>query len=149
MNDKGSPPKLEQPAPGLVWRKRLKVNEWVATWLARTDIIKRGYSPRSIELWSGAVLDEKQAADIAQRCQHQQFDMLTWGRELPPPEKPLPDYFTGDRALAIPSTEQAPPPVSWLEAKAEINAGWPDDGSYTDDPRLAASIPSPHPAGGK
>jgi hypothetical protein len=101
MNDKGSPPKLEQPAPGLVWRKRLKVNEWVATWLARTDIIKRGYTPRSIELWSGAELDQKQADDIAQRCQHQQFDMLTWGRELPPPEKPLPDYFTGDLASLI------------------------------------------------
>ena len=52
-------------------------------------------------------------------------------------------------ASVIPSTEQAPPPVSWLEAKAEVNAGWPDDGSYTDDPRLAASIPSPQQAGGK
>lgn len=96
MNDKGPPPRLGQPAPGLVWRKRLKSNEWVATWLARTDIIKRGYSPRSIELWAGVEPDEKQAEDIALRCQHQQFDMLTWGRELPPPENPLPDYFTGD-----------------------------------------------------
>lgn len=101
MNDKGSPPRLGQPAPGLVWRKRLKSNEWVATWLARTDIIKRGYSPRSIELWSGAELDQKQADDIALRCQHQQFDMLTWGRELPPPEKPLPDHFTGNLASLV------------------------------------------------
>jgi hypothetical protein len=101
MTDKGSPPKLEKPAPGIVWRKRLKSNEWVATWLARTDIIKRGYTPRSIELWSGAELDQKQADDIALRCQHQQFDMLTWGRELPPPEKPLPDYFTGNLASLI------------------------------------------------
>ncbi len=101
MSDKGSPPKLEKPAPGIVWRKRLKSNEWVATWLARTDIIKRGYTPRSIELWCGSELDEKQADDIALRCQHQQFDMLTWGRELPPPEKPLPDYFTGDLASLI------------------------------------------------
>jgi hypothetical protein len=95
MTDEELPPRLPEPAPGLVWRKRKRKNEWVATWLARTDIIKRGYRPRHIELWSGAGLDEKQAADIVARCQHQQFDMLTWGRELPPPEPPLPDHFTG------------------------------------------------------
>lgn len=95
MTDEEAPPRLGQPAPGLVWRKRIKKGEWVATWLARTDIIKRGYRPRHIELWTGAELTPEHAADIIQRCQHQQFDMLTWGKELPPPEKPLPDHFTG------------------------------------------------------
>lgn len=96
MTDEDQPPRLNEPAPGLVWRKRHRKGEWVATWLARTDKIKAGYRPKHIELWSGAALDERMAADIIQRCQHQQFDMLTWGKELPPPEKPLPDHFTGD-----------------------------------------------------
>jgi hypothetical protein len=38
---------------------------------------------------------------LIQRCQHQQFEMLTWGKELPPPEKPLPDHLTGDLASLI------------------------------------------------
>lgn len=101
MTDEELPPRLSEPAPGLVWRKRKRKNEWVATWLARTDIIKRGYRPRHIELWSGAELDEKQATDIISRCQHQQFDMLTWGKQLPPPEKPLPDHFTGSLASLV------------------------------------------------
>lgn len=95
MTDEKLPPRIDQPTPGLVWRWREKKQEWVATWLARTDIIKRGYQPRHFELWSGSELTEAQATDIAMRCQHQQFDMLTWGKELPPPEKPLPDHFTG------------------------------------------------------
>jgi hypothetical protein len=96
MTDEEQPPLLSERAPGLVWRKRKRKSEWVATWLARTDIINRGYRPRHIELWSGSELTEEQAADIIQRCQHQQFDMLTWGKELPPPEAPLPDHLTGD-----------------------------------------------------
>lgn len=101
MTDEESPPRLGQPAPGLVWRKRKRTNEWLATWLARTDIIKRGYTPRHIDLWSGTELDDKNAADIIARCQHQQFDMLTWGRELPPPEMPLPSHFTGSLASLV------------------------------------------------
>lgn len=101
MTDEELPPRLSEPAPGLVWRKRKRKGEWVATWLARTDIINKGYRPRHIELWTGVELDETQAADIIQRCQHQQFDMLMWGKELPPPEKPLPDHFTGSLASLI------------------------------------------------
>jgi hypothetical protein len=101
MTDEDHPPRLPEPAPGLVWRKRHRKGEWVATWLARTDKIKAGYRPKHIELWSGAELDERMAADIIQRCQHQQFDMLTWGKELPPPEKPLPDHFTGNLTSLI------------------------------------------------
>lgn len=101
MTDEEQPPKLGETAPGIVWRKRKRKNEWVATWLARTDKIKLGYRPRHIELWSGSELNEKQAADIIQRCKHQQFDMLTWGRELPPHELPLPDHFTGNLSSLI------------------------------------------------
>lgn len=98
MSDERTPPRLGQHAPGLVWRWREKKQEWVATWLARTDIIKKGYEPRHIELWSGAELSETQATEIAMRCQHQQFDMLTWGKELPPPQ---PDHFTGSLASLV------------------------------------------------
>lgn len=101
MTDEELPPRLSEPAPGLVWRKRKRKGEWVATWLARTDIINRGYRPRHIELWSGSELTEDQALDICQRCQHQQFEMLMYGKELPPPEKPLPDHFIGTLSSLI------------------------------------------------
>jgi hypothetical protein len=105
------PPQLPEPAPGLVWRRRKRKGEWVATWLARTDIIKRGYAPRHIELWSGPELGEEQAIDIIQRCRHQQFDMLTWGKELPAPQAPEPERLTGSLASLIHSyqTDQDSP----------------------------------------
>lgn len=99
MTDKRQPPQLGLPAPGLVWRERK--DGWVATWQARTDRINDGYRPKYVPLWSGADLTEAEALDISTRCQHQQFDMLTWGRELPQPTPPEPDEFTGSlRSLA-------------------------------------------------
>lgn len=93
MTDEVKPPVLGLPAPGLVWRKR--EDGWVATWQGRTDRIKAGYRPKYVSLWSGSELTETEAIDISTRCQHQQYDMLTWGRELPPEPKPEPDKFTG------------------------------------------------------
>lgn len=93
MTDEVKPPQLGLPAPGLVWRKRL--DGWVATWQARTDRVNDGYRPKYVPLWSGSELTEAEAVDISTRCQHQQFDMLTWGRELPPAPPPEPDQFTG------------------------------------------------------
>lgn len=93
MTDERQPPVLGLPAPGLVWRKRK--DGWVATWQARTDRINDGYRPKYVPLWAGAELTEAEALDISTRCQHQQFDMLTWGRELPPEPKPEPPGFHG------------------------------------------------------
>jgi hypothetical protein len=99
MTDEREPPVLGLPAPGLVWRQRK--DGWVATWQARTDRVKDGYRPKYLPLWAGETLTEAEAVDISTRCQHQQYDMLTWGRELPEPEPPQPDHFTGAlRSLA-------------------------------------------------
>lgn len=93
MTDERSPPVLGLPAPGLVWRKRKA--GWVATWQARSERVAAGYRPKYIALWHGVEPTEPEAIDISTRCQHQQYDMLTWGRELPPPEKPAPAAFDG------------------------------------------------------
>lgn len=93
MTDDRQPPVLGLPAPGLVWRKRK--DGWVATWQARTDRVEAGYRPKYIAIWMGVEPTEPEAIDISTRCQHQQYDMLTWGRELPPPEKPAPTGFNG------------------------------------------------------
>jgi hypothetical protein len=93
MTDERQPPVLGLPAPGLVWRKRK--DGWVATWQARTDRVEKGYRPKYIAIWMGVEPTEPEAIDISTRCQHQQYDMLTWGRELPPPEKPAPAGFNG------------------------------------------------------
>jgi hypothetical protein len=93
MTDEVKPPVLGLPAPGLVWRKRQ--DGWVATWQARTDRISDGYRPKYVPLWFGSELTEADAINISTRCQHQQFDMLTFGRELPSPAPREPDHFTG------------------------------------------------------
>ena len=86
------PPYVGQ-APGLVWRERK--DGWVATWQARTDIIKRGYTPKYVPLWSGQELTEQQAEDIANRCQSLQFEMLAWSRGVEKPPAPEPEGFNG------------------------------------------------------
>jgi hypothetical protein len=70
-------PKIEN-TPGIVWRERK--DGWTAFWQARTDLVKRGYRPKMISLFSGI---EPSPADIAMMqdiCQQQQAEMLVWGR---------------------------------------------------------------------
>lgn len=93
MTDEQQPPVLGLAAPGLVWRRRS--DGWVATWQARTDRVKAGYSPRYVQLWVGEKPTEAEAETISMRCHHQQYEMLTFGRDLPPPQPPEPDHFTG------------------------------------------------------
>lgn len=82
--DERQPPKMAHEAPGLVWRTRKKT-EWAATWQARTDLVDKGYSPKSVTLWSGIEPTAIEAAHIATQCQQYQTEMLMWGRgvELP------------------------------------------------------------------
>jgi hypothetical protein len=70
-------------APGLVWRNRK--NGWAATWQARSDLVKKGYLPKTVTLWSGSDPGPSEAAHIAMQCQQFQAEMLLWGRgvELP------------------------------------------------------------------
>jgi len=95
MADKPLPPRLDGPAPGIVWRRRK--NDWVATWQARTDIINKGYHRKSWPLWIGNELTAKEAAMISTQCQHFQFEMLAWNRKIdpPPPQEPDLSQFDG------------------------------------------------------
>jgi len=83
MTDERRPPKLEGEAPGLVWRARK--DGWAATWQARSDLVARGYVPKSLTLWRGAEPDPIDREHIASQCQYQQAEMLMWARgvELP------------------------------------------------------------------
>lgn len=88
MEDK-QPPKMAHEAPGIVWRPRK--NGWAATWQARSDLIKRGYLPKSVTLWSGTEPTEIEAAHIATQCQQNQGEMLMWARGVDRP----PNAFQG------------------------------------------------------
>jgi hypothetical protein len=79
-----TPPKMAQEAPGLVWRKR--ANGWAATWQARSDVVEKGYRPKSVTLWTGVEPDPIEAMHIATQCQQYQGEMRLWSRgiELPP-----------------------------------------------------------------
>lgn len=72
-------PVVVENAPGLVWRRRAKGN-WTALWMARSDIIERGYTPRSARVWVGKEPTAEEIDFISDRCQSLQAEMLGWSR---------------------------------------------------------------------
>jgi hypothetical protein len=70
-------PSIEN-TPGIVWRERK--DGWSGVWLARTDLIKRGYLPRSVTVWSGNDMTEVDKQLISDKCVQLQNEMLVWGR---------------------------------------------------------------------
>lgn len=70
-------PKVEN-APGIAWRK--KGDGWEATWRARADLVKAGFTPKNHPLWSGEAMTDLEAAEISDTCRRLQDEMLLWGR---------------------------------------------------------------------
>ncbi len=62
-------------APGLKWRRRAD-GASVPYWIARTDIAKRGYEPKTVRLHYAA--DDVEA--LASRCRILQAEMLEWSK---------------------------------------------------------------------
>lgn len=73
-------PKIEN-APGIIWRP-YKGDRWEARWQARSDIVKRGFRPKSMRVWVGEIdgLDGANVAYIQDRANSLQAEMLVWGR---------------------------------------------------------------------
>lgn len=72
------PPKIDN-APGLVFKPRKEGFE--ARWQARTDLIRRGYQPKSARICLvGETPTEIETAFISDRCNALQNEMLVWGR---------------------------------------------------------------------
>jgi hypothetical protein len=78
MSDERKPPQLVD-APGLVWRPRK--NGWVATWQARSDLVKLGYAPQTARIWAGTEPTEIEAEHIATQCRRLQSDMRMFAKE--------------------------------------------------------------------
>lgn len=78
--DKLVPPKIEN-APGLTWRKHKY--RWEARWLARSDLVKRGYPISVYRLWLGYLepgLSDERIKWLQDCCNALQNEMLVWGR---------------------------------------------------------------------
>lgn len=72
-------------APGLTWRPR-KGDRWECRWQARSDLVKRGYIPKSARLFCGTLedyADPVAVAFIQDRSRLLQDEMLTWARGEP------------------------------------------------------------------
>ena len=72
-------------APGLTWRPR-KGERWECRWQARSDLVRRGYIPKSARLFCGTMedyADPVAVAFIQDRAQILQDEMLAWGRGAP------------------------------------------------------------------
>ena len=80
-------PKVEN-APGLIWRPYQ--GGWEARWQARTDLINKGFEPKSQRLWTGAEPTEAEAATISDTCNRLQDEMKIFSRGgLPAPVNPF------------------------------------------------------------
>lgn len=81
MIEARKPPQIDN-TPGIAWR--LLKNGWQASWRARADLIKRGWTLRYMHLWAQSP-DEPEpskfsAAWMRDQCQRLQTEMLVWGR---------------------------------------------------------------------
>jgi hypothetical protein len=69
---------------GLNWRRR--GSGWVAYWIARADIVERGYPTKSVRLWPASDelgRDEPTRSEwevISSQCDKLQTEMLLWGK---------------------------------------------------------------------
>lgn len=72
-----SPPKFED-APGHRLRKLKR--GWQVVWRARTDLIRRGYKPKTQRVWAGVEPTEADRAWISSQCDMIQTEMLHWSR---------------------------------------------------------------------
>jgi hypothetical protein len=65
-------------APGHIWRKHAQ--GWECRWQARTDLIEKGFTPKSRQLYVGEAPNETEIAYIQDTCRRLQDEMLTFGR---------------------------------------------------------------------
>ena len=72
-----SPPRITD-APGHIWRKHTR--GWECRWQARTDLVERGFTPKSQQLFVGEEPNETEIAFIKDQCRRLQDEMLTFGR---------------------------------------------------------------------
>jgi hypothetical protein len=70
-------PKITE-APGHIWRKHVK--GWECRWQCRTDLIDKGFKPKSQQLFVGEEPNETEVAFIQDTCRRLQDEMLTFGR---------------------------------------------------------------------
>lgn len=73
-----SPPRIKD-APGHIWRKHAK--GWECRWQCRTDLVERGFLPKSQQLFVGEEPSEIEVSFIQDRCRKLQDEMLTFGRD--------------------------------------------------------------------
>jgi hypothetical protein len=72
-----SPPKITD-APGSIWRKHAM--GWECRWQARTDLVQRGFLPKSQQIYVGEEPNETETAYIQDTCRRLQDEMLVFGR---------------------------------------------------------------------
>lgn len=65
-------------APGHIWRRHSL--GWECRWQCRTDLIDKGFSPKSRQLFVGEQPNETEIAYIQDTCRRLQDEMLTFGR---------------------------------------------------------------------
>src|SRR5262249_36609093 len=84
LSTEGVMPSIEN-APGLKWRKTK--TGWEARWRARADLVRKGYEPANVRLWSGVEMDSFDIAYVQDRCNALQSEMAIWAKGGLPAEE--------------------------------------------------------------
>lgn len=97
-------------APGLVWKRRS--HGYAAHWQARTDLVRRGFTPKQMQLWSSTARQpdptQIEREWISDRCQAMQGEMLLWAQEGDRPAATLMDG-TLKRLIGVYQTDEGSP----------------------------------------
>jgi hypothetical protein len=67
-----------QDAPGHIVRRA--GNQWEVRWQARTDLINKGFEPKSQRVWIGSAPTDVERHQISDLCKRLQDEMLIFGR---------------------------------------------------------------------
>lgn len=101
MNEAKKQPQVEG-SVGLTWRTRAH-DRWECRWQARTDIVERGWRPKTIRLWLGTEAELSPAIRqyLVDRSNTYQDEMLLWSRGFAPQTEAAPGEVTTWGELVI------------------------------------------------
>ena len=103
-------------APGHIWRKHTQ--GWECRWQARTDLIEKGFMPKSRQLFVGDAPTETEIAYIQDTCRRLQDEMLMFGRGG------LPDVTSFDGTLrSLINCYQTDPDSKYRKLRYKVRVG--------------------------
>jgi hypothetical protein len=82
MESKRPPRPILQNCPGHVVKPSKR--GWTVRWHARTDLIRLGFTPKSVQIWKGYELTDEARRHVLEECHRHQAEMLAFSKRHRP-----------------------------------------------------------------